>query len=407
MAARIFRLSISPEDVPEVRRVLDFDGRASLADVNSQIRAHYGLTAGNPLYAFFLSGRFWDAKTAYLDPRTDGERADKALLFRLSLAPGKSFAYLLDFGAEQRFTITVTEVREAAQPLTAPALIESVGEAPATPVAEAPQQDPPELVELVPLAEAFLDAGDRLEDFTEQLSAARDAAFPWEADDEAEAGQLRTQPYENVDVTEALPALRGALAGATELVRGLAGSLPRFLALDEWLLERSLAMRLLDMPSLASLCGEHDAALALARSLAFVDRELMEGDAAIILARAGRSAEALEQLAQNLKQAQDKSLVELKAGDTHRVLGDLAAAEAYYRQALELAQSPTSLYDARLRLVSALLDTGRAAEAQQLLLQARQSAGEVIVASTLPEVGRNDPCPCGSGKKYKKCHGTG
>ncbi|MGZ3511738.1 MAG: SEC-C metal-binding domain-containing protein, partial [Candidatus Binataceae bacterium] len=20
-------------------------------------------------------------------------------------------------------------------------------------------------------------------------------------------------------------------------------------------------------------------------------------------------------------------------------------------------------------------------------------------------VGRNDPCPCGSGKKYKRCHG--
>ena len=24
-----------------------------------------------------------------------------------------------------------------------------------------------------------------------------------------------------------------------------------------------------------------------------------------------------------------------------------------------------------------------------------------------PKVGRNDPCPCGSGKKYKKCHGSG
>jgi len=23
-----------------------------------------------------------------------------------------------------------------------------------------------------------------------------------------------------------------------------------------------------------------------------------------------------------------------------------------------------------------------------------------------PKVGRNDPCPCGSGKKYKKCHGV-
>ena len=24
---------------------------------------------------------------------------------------------------------------------------------------------------------------------------------------------------------------------------------------------------------------------------------------------------------------------------------------------------------------------------------------------TGPKVGRNDPCPCGSGKKYKYCHG--
>jgi len=27
------------------------------------------------------------------------------------------------------------------------------------------------------------------------------------------------------------------------------------------------------------------------------------------------------------------------------------------------------------------------------------------VAADLPRVGRNDPCPCGSGKKYKQCHG--
>ena len=29
----------------------------------------------------------------------------------------------------------------------------------------------------------------------------------------------------------------------------------------------------------------------------------------------------------------------------------------------------------------------------------------VTVKSSEPKVGRNDPCPCGSGKKYKKCHG--
>ena len=27
------------------------------------------------------------------------------------------------------------------------------------------------------------------------------------------------------------------------------------------------------------------------------------------------------------------------------------------------------------------------------------------LAADLPRVGRNDPCPCGSGKKYKSCHG--
>jgi preprotein translocase subunit SecA len=25
--------------------------------------------------------------------------------------------------------------------------------------------------------------------------------------------------------------------------------------------------------------------------------------------------------------------------------------------------------------------------------------------STLPVVGRNEPCPCGSGLKYRQCHG--
>ncbi len=28
------------------------------------------------------------------------------------------------------------------------------------------------------------------------------------------------------------------------------------------------------------------------------------------------------------------------------------------------------------------------------------------VKRTVPKVGRNDPCPCGSGKKYKYCHGA-
>ena len=32
--------------------------------------------------------------------------------------------------------------------------------------------------------------------------------------------------------------------------------------------------------------------------------------------------------------------------------------------------------------------------------------GQKPVVHDGPRVGRNDPCPCGSGKKYKKCHGA-
>jgi preprotein translocase subunit SecA len=34
-----------------------------------------------------------------------------------------------------------------------------------------------------------------------------------------------------------------------------------------------------------------------------------------------------------------------------------------------------------------------------------QETDAATVAAAVPKVGRNDPCPCGSGKKYKHCHG--
>jgi preprotein translocase subunit SecA len=32
-------------------------------------------------------------------------------------------------------------------------------------------------------------------------------------------------------------------------------------------------------------------------------------------------------------------------------------------------------------------------------------AGQAAAAGAQPKIGRNDPCWCGSGKKYKRCHG--
>ena len=34
------------------------------------------------------------------------------------------------------------------------------------------------------------------------------------------------------------------------------------------------------------------------------------------------------------------------------------------------------------------------------------AASQPTQRRTGEKVGRNDPCPCGSGKKFKKCHGT-
>jgi len=36
-----------------------------------------------------------------------------------------------------------------------------------------------------------------------------------------------------------------------------------------------------------------------------------------------------------------------------------------------------------------------------------EGAGPVTIRRSEKKVGRNDPCPCGSGKKYKKCCGAG
>jgi preprotein translocase subunit SecA len=38
--------------------------------------------------------------------------------------------------------------------------------------------------------------------------------------------------------------------------------------------------------------------------------------------------------------------------------------------------------------------------------EAESTVDAATVATAVPRVGRNDPCPCGSGKKYKQCHGA-
>jgi preprotein translocase subunit SecA len=67
-------------------------------------------------------------------------------------------------------------------------------------------------------------------------------------------------------------------------------------------------------------------------------------------------------------------------------------------------EPPEALRQRRLaRRPSALTFTGP----NQGAAPAGEEAGKVkTVVRDQPKVGRNEPCPCGSGKKYKKCHGA-
>ena len=71
---------------------------------------------------------------------------------------------------------------------------------------------------------------------------------------------------------------------------------------------------------------------------------------------------------------------------------DAAEQEAAARQSASQARRPTR--GGRPAAAAAARPAGEA-----------EAAKAEPVRRDRPKVGRNDPCPCGSGKKYKKCHG--
>ena len=116
MVHRIFRLSISPERAPEVRRVVDFDGRSTLHDVHNVIQGALELD-NDHLYAFYLSGRYFDRRSEHSLGGDSPHDSQRSVLFRLGLHAGQQFAYLFDFGDEHRHAITVVSITDVDAPL--------------------------------------------------------------------------------------------------------------------------------------------------------------------------------------------------------------------------------------------------------------------------------------------------
>ena len=88
-----------------------------------------------------------------------------------------------------------------------------------------------------------------------------------------------------------------------------------------------------------------------------------------------------------------------------RIRSEEEVAEMEAQQKLQAEQQARSM---QFQHADASLAVGMAAEAAAAAQSGEGQAAGVSHAPTMrdgPKVGRNDPCPCGSGKKYKQCHG--
>ena len=79
----------------------------------------------------------------------------------------------------------------------------------------------------------------------------------------------------------------------------------------------------------------------------------------------------------------------------------------------EVQQAPSQIRQPQRRYVESKQDLSEPSETQRGMQQAAasdtRSRQQVVqtIRNEGPKIGRNDPCPCGSGKKFKNCHGRG
>ena len=142
------------------------------------------------------------------------------------------------------------------------------------------------------------------------------------------------------------------------------------------------------------------------------------GDRAVILAEAALKEEAHEQFDEALRLLPDDVWIRIKVGDAHRALGELEEAETCYRHALTMSADDYDRAGVLERLMPMLEELGKRDEANALgadedFRKKKRNlfrSGKIVQTTGEPpnpgsKIGRNDPRPCGSGKKYKKCHG--
>ncbi|MCR6686419.1 preprotein translocase subunit SecA [Pseudoxanthomonas sp.] len=221
---------------------------------------------------------------------------------------------------------------------------------------------------------------------------------------------VRFVPPESVDEQWDLPGLEAALEGELGLSLDLQGLAKGTEELDAEGIERHVqgAVDALFAHKEAQLGAETARALEKHIMLNVLDQSWKEHLARMDYLRQGiylrgyaqkqpkqeYKKEAFELFSEMLDNVK-RQVVTLLARVRIRTEEEIAALEAQER-----AQAEARLRQAQFQHAES---GGYGADEEAAQVQARAAAGPVLREA--PKVGRNDPCPCGSGKKYKHCHG--
>ena len=409
-----------------VWRRIECTQEQTLHDLHLAIQSAFELD-NDHLYAFFLNNRPWDQVFDYGGPgvTTTPRCATDAVLAELPLKINKRILYIFDFGDDLRYDVKVVGEGLADHALSYPRVIGGEGEAP-------PQY--PSLDED--------DREHRAEDEDEGHGDDSDKAHPGlqalvpVVRRCLRAHVRRRHPeWSEEDVNEACPGagneqavtLQEEREAALAIVERSEGNLSLIHMNIERALESTVWRWLGDLPRDLSDEGHHANAVTLSESLAVVWRdEQLSYDLPLLLARSGDRHRALSLVESNLAEFPDEPNMLLPAGQALETLGENERAESAYRDGLAWVGFETSLRDEIVTTHIALLKReGRADAAEELRQSDRRARrnveeeraramglqgslqGPSTIRRTKPKIGRNEPCSCGSGKKYKKCCGRG
>jgi preprotein translocase subunit SecA len=111
----------------------------------------------------------------------------------------------------------------------------------------------------------------------------------------------------------------------------------------------------------------------------------------------------------NPKQEYKREAFELFSGMLDRIRDDVSRVLLTVRvqsaEQVEQAEAEAAPQMQNVQYQHAEFDEAQALGTNEPAPAAAVPASSGTVVNAAPKIGRNDPCPCGSGKKYKQCHG--